>query len=150
MGGKGRRSKKRSVASSKSKQLEPLVFFLDRSLGKEIIADALRAAGADVRIHDDLFAQDARDQDWLPEVGKLGWTVLTKDSHIKHRLVERTALLESGVRAFVLVSGNLTGPEMAKIFVKALPGMNRFAAKHSPPFIAKIHRDSSIEAWVGK
>src|SRR3989454_11055620 len=99
MGGKGRRSKKRSAASSKSKQLEPLVFFLDRSLGKEIIANALRAAGADVRIHDDLFAQDARDQDWLPEVGKNGWTVLTKDSHIKHRLVERTALLESGGRA---------------------------------------------------
>src|SRR2546430_17247371 len=99
MGGKGRRSKKRSAASLKSKQLEPLVFFLDRSLGKEIIANSLRAAGADVRIHDDLFAQDARDQDWLPEVGKNGWTDLTKDSHIKHRLVERTALLESGVRA---------------------------------------------------
>ena len=148
MGGKGRRSKKRSAANSKSKQLEPLVFFLDRSLGKEIIANALRAAGADLRIHDDLFAQDARDQDWLPEVGKQGWIVLTKDSHIKHRLVERTALLESGVRAFVLVSGNVTGPEMAAIFVKALPRMKRFAAKHAPPFIAKIHRDGSIETWV--
>jgi hypothetical protein len=86
----------------------------------------------------------------VPEVGKLGWTVLTKDSHIKHRLVERTALLESGVRAFVLVSGNLTGLEMANIFVQALPRMNRFAAKHSPPFIAKIHRNGSIEAWVSE
>ena len=76
MGGKERRSKKRSAASSKSKQLEPLVFFLDRSLGKEIIATALRAAGADVRIHDDLFAQDARDQDWLPEVGTKGMDCL--------------------------------------------------------------------------
>ena len=142
------RSKKRSVASSKSKQLEPLVFFLDRSLGKEIIANALRAAGADVRIHDDLFPQDARDQDWLPEAGKKGWIVLTKDSHIKHRIIEWTALLESGARAFVLVSGNLTGPEMATIFVKALPGMNRLTAKHSPPFIAKIHRNASIEMWV--
>jgi len=103
-----------------------------------------------VRIHDDLFAQDARDLDWLPEVGKQGWAVLTKDSHIKHRLVERTALLESGVRAFVLVSGNLTGPEMATIFIKALPGINRFAAKHSAPFIAKIHRDGSTEAWVSE
>jgi predicted nuclease of predicted toxin-antitoxin system len=149
MGGKERRSKKRSAASSKSTQLEPLVFFLDRSLGKEIIAGALRTAGADVRVHDDLFAQDARDLDWLPEVGKKGWTVLTKDSHIKHRLVEPTALLESGVRAFVLVSGNVTGPEMATIFVKALPRMTRFAAKHAPPFIAKVHRDGSIEIWIG-
>ncbi|MEK6320763.1 MAG: hypothetical protein AABN33_03665 [Acidobacteriota bacterium] len=81
---------------------------------------------------------------------KKGWTVLTKDSHIKHRLVERTALLEAGVRAFVLVSGNLTGPEMAKIFVRALPRMKKFAARHLPPFIAKIHRDGSIEAWVSQ
>jgi hypothetical protein len=124
--------------------------FWIRSLGKEIIANALRAAGAEVRIHDDLFAQDAQDEEWLPKVGKLGWTVLTKDSHIKHRLVERTALLESGVRAFVLVAGNLTGPEMADIFVKALPKMNRFAVKHLPPFIAKIHRDASIESWVSE
>lgn len=111
---------------------------LDRSLGKEIIATALRAAGADVRIHDDLFAQDARDQDWLPEVGTKGWTVLTKDSHIKHRLVERTALLEAGVRAFVLVSGNITGSEMATIFVKALPSNEEVRGKALPSF----HRES--------
>jgi predicted nuclease of predicted toxin-antitoxin system len=132
------------------KQPEPPVFFLDRSLGKKTIADALRAAGADVRIHDDLFSQDARDEEWLPKVGAMGWCVLTKDSHIKHRLVERTALMEAGVRAFVLVSGNLTGAEMAQIFVKALPRMRRFAAKHSPPFIAKVFRDSSIEMWVSE
>jgi predicted nuclease of predicted toxin-antitoxin system len=148
MGSKGQRSKKRSAASSKSKQPEPLVFFLDRSLGKRIIAEALELAGADVRIHDDFFPQDARDEDWLPQVGENGWCVLTKDSHIKHRLVERTALMVSGVRAFVLVAGNLTGPEMAAIFVKALPRMSRFATKHSPPFIAKIHRDGSVEMWV--
>lgn len=132
------------------KQLESLVFFLDRSLGKKTIAEALRAAGADVRIHDEFFSQDARDEDWLPQVGRNGWCVLTKDSRIKHRLIERTALMEAGVRAFILVSGNLTGQEMAQIFVKALPRMSRFALKHSPPFIAKIHRDGSVEMWVSE
>jgi uncharacterized protein with PIN domain len=66
----------------KSKQHKALVFFLDRSLGKKIIAEALRTAGADVRIHDDIFIQDAQDVEWLPEVGQKGWIVLTKDSHI--------------------------------------------------------------------
>ena len=56
--------------------------------------------------------------------------------------------MEAGVRAFVLVSGNLTGQEMAQIFVKALPRMIKFAVKHSPPLIAKIHRDGSVELWV--
>jgi hypothetical protein len=57
----------------------PVTFFLDRSLGKEIVAQALRAAGADVEIHDDHFPPDAKDEDWLTEVGSLGWIVLTKD-----------------------------------------------------------------------
>jgi hypothetical protein len=32
---------------------ERLVFFIDRSLGRKVIPDALRAAGEEVRIHDD-------------------------------------------------------------------------------------------------
>lgn len=40
-------------------------FYIDRCLGKSVAA-ALRAAGADVRVHDDHFAQDARDEDWIP------------------------------------------------------------------------------------
>jgi hypothetical protein len=52
------------------------------------------------------------------------------------------------VRAFILVSGNLSGQEMAQIFVKALPRMTRFASRNSPPFIAKIFRDGSVELWV--
>ena len=59
---------------------EPLVFFVDRSLGRRIIPDALRAANAQVELHDDHFPQDARDQTWLAEAGKRGWVVLTKDS----------------------------------------------------------------------
>src|SRR5262249_26330346 len=36
------------------------VNFLDRSLGKHIVAEALRQAGAPVEGHDDHFLQDAR------------------------------------------------------------------------------------------
>lgn len=56
--------------------------------------------------------------------------------------------LPDQVRAFVLVSGNLTAQEMAKIFVRALPKMRKLAAKHSPPFIAKILKDGSVVLWA--
>lgn len=46
--------------------------FLDRSLGKHTIANALRQTGIDVQIHDDHFDQDATDEHWLCEVGRLG------------------------------------------------------------------------------
>jgi hypothetical protein len=61
---------------------EPLVFFVDRSLGRHVIPDALRAAGVQVELHDDHFPQDAQDQIWLAEAGKRGWIVLTKDKHL--------------------------------------------------------------------
>ena len=70
--------------SSGSKPPEPSVFFIDRSLGKKIVAQALRDIGETVEIHDDHFAPDAKDEDWLVEVGKRGWIVLTKDDRIRY------------------------------------------------------------------
>jgi PIN like domain len=64
---------------------ESLGFFVDRSLGRRVIPDALRAAGAPVELHDNHFPQDAQDQMWLPEAGKRGRIGLTKDKHLGYR-----------------------------------------------------------------
>ena len=124
---------------------EPLVFFVDRSLGRHVIPNALRAAGAQVELHDDHFSQDAQDQVWLAEAGKRGWVVLTKDKHLRYRAVETNALMSAKVRAFVLTArGDLSGVEIGQIFVKALPAMRRLCATVSPPFVAHVSRDGSV------
>ena len=124
---------------------EPLVFFVDRSLGRRIIPGALRAVGATVELHDDHFPQDAQDQVWLAEAGKRSWAVLTKDKHIRHRTLEIQALITAKVRAFVLAArGDLSGAEIGQIFVKALPAMRRLCASVSPPFVAHVGRDGSV------
>jgi hypothetical protein len=102
MAARAKRSKRPSVAGSGSKPPEPLVFFIDRSLGRKIVAQALREIGETVEIHDDHFAPDAKDAEWLLEVGKRGWIVLTKDDRIRYRVTERTAIESATVRAFVL------------------------------------------------
>ena len=130
--------------SSGSKLPEPSVFFIDRSLGKKIVAQALRDIGETVEIHDDNFAPDAKDEDWLVEVGNRGWIVLTKDDRIRYRATERTALASASVRAFVLTSSQLQGTEMAAAFVKALPRIKRLIANHTPPFIARISRSGNV------
>src|SRR3989442_6356427 len=141
MDASGSKSKKRSGASSPSKLLpEPSVFFLDRSLGKNRIAMALRQAGATVHVHDDHFPPAAKDEEWLTQAGQKGWVVLTKDHRIRYRNLERAALMKAGVGAFVLTAGDLKGDEMAQIFVKALPAIFKFLTKHRKPFIAKITR----------
>jgi PIN like domain len=130
--------------SSGSKLPESSVFFIDRSLGNKIVAQALRDIGETVEIHDDHFAPDAKDEDWLVEVGKRGWIVLTKDDRIRYRATERTALAAARVRAFVLTSSQLQGTEMAAAFVKALPRIKRLIANHTPPFIARISRSGNV------
>jgi hypothetical protein len=62
MGGRGSKSRKRSGTSS-GWPPEGLVFFVDRSLGKRYVPEALRREGVRVEIHEDHFARDARDED---------------------------------------------------------------------------------------
>jgi predicted nuclease of predicted toxin-antitoxin system len=149
MDASGPKSKKPSDVNSRSKQPEPPVFFLDRSLGKIRIATALRQAGAIVHIHDDYFPPNAKDEDWLTQVGRNGWIVLTKDHRIRYRNLERAALMNAGVGAFILTAGDLQGDEMAKIFVKALPAIAKFLRKHKKPFIARVARDGSVSLLFG-
>lgn len=141
---------RRSGANSKSKPPEPFVFFLDRSLGKIKIAEALRSAGVFVRVHADHFQEDEKDEVWLSDVSRRGWVVLAKDQALRYNAVERRALLSGGVRAFILTSGNLTGDEMAAIFLAALPKMNRLLRKHQGPFIARVTRGVDVKIIESK
>jgi len=129
---------------SNSKPPEPSTFFVDHSLGNKKVAAALRLIGVPVEVHEDHFPINARDEEWILEVGQRGWIVLTKDDRIRYRLVERAALVKAQVAMFTLTSGNLTGEEMAQAFVKALPRIYRFLAKHRPPFIARITRSGEV------
>jgi len=121
-----------------------LEFFVDRSLVWRVVAEALRQAGQIVHTHDVHFPSNAKDVEWLTVVGRRGWIVLTKDDRIRYRAIEQRALMQSSVAAFILTAKGLTGPDMAAIFVKALPQIFRFVTKYPRPFIASISRGGSI------
>lgn len=94
------------------------VFFIDTSLGKRQVAEALINAGAHVEIHDDHFATDAPDAEWLPAVAQRNWVILSKDEKIAFRSLEQFAVAQSNAQVFVLFSGNLSGLEMGEPFTK--------------------------------
>ena len=75
MAANDRRSKRQSAASSRSRQRESIVLFVDRSLGKEL-ATSLREASANVIVHDDMFAPTTPDAEWLEKAGRERWVVL--------------------------------------------------------------------------
>jgi hypothetical protein len=121
-----------------------LTFFVDRSLGRGDVPNALRAAGARVEIHDDHFGQDAPDTEWLAKAGALAWLVLTKDRRIRRHRLELAALRAAGVGAFILTSANLSGSLMAAALVTALPKMLELAKTCPRPFVATITRTGDV------
>ncbi len=135
--------KKQSAANSASpKPPENPTFFVDRQLGRYKFAGILRAAGLHVVIHDDHFAPDTPDTEWLAKAGERGWIVITRDERIQYRTAEREALRRAKVRAFVLVAhGDLRAETLAEVFLKALAKVRTILANKKPPFIAKIWRD---------
>ncbi|MDF5716886.1 MAG: hypothetical protein PUP93_24220 [Rhizonema sp. NSF051] len=128
-------------------QSQSIVFFVDRCLGSKRLIETLRNSGISVEIHDDHFQKDAEDVDWLPEVGKRGWVVLTKDARIGKRTSEKIAVASARVKMFALASQNLSGEQMSEAFLKAIVHLQDFVRGNPAPFIAKIYRNGRIEMW---
>ena len=62
--------KKPSGAKCTSKPHDLPIFFLDRHLGKQKIAEIRRMQSTQIEVHGDHFLSNAKDWEWLPKVGK--------------------------------------------------------------------------------
>ncbi len=70
--------------------------------------------------------------------------MLTKDAGFRSRQIEVKALINGGVPAFVLTSGNTTGPQNGAAIVAAIPQILRFIDKFHAPFIAQITASGAV------
>ncbi len=122
-------------------------FFLDRSLGGRIVANALREAGVAVEVHDDHFPQDAPDELWLPEITRRGWVALTRDNAIRKRRLQRHMAAYCGARLFVITGGEMTGADIADALTRLTPGIRKTAQENPAPFIATIQASGRIHVW---
>jgi hypothetical protein len=129
-------------SAARSRRLpEPFEFFIDRSLGQYTVAQALRARCLPrevVHVHDEHFPDATRDEDWLPQVGRRGWVVLTKDARIRSNDLERGAVLSSGVALFELARGDLTGEQMGELLCGALDRVRTVLRRYRVPIVASV------------
>ena len=99
----------------------PPEFFLDRSLGRHVVADTLRAEGLTVQTLYDRYPEAEEfvdDEVWIREATADGLVILMKDDQIRRKPREQQAILESGARAFVITNASLTGDQLARLFVE--------------------------------
>ena len=109
------------------------IFFTDRNLGKQF-PNTLIKAGIKVEKHGDHFKDNAKDEEWLAEIGKRGWYIITHDRRIRYKPNEKNAVKKFQVGLFVLV-GKLPFSKLSENFILTLPKIQKFIDKNSRPFI---------------
>jgi hypothetical protein len=111
-------------------------FFIDRSLGRKHLAQALGDLGFAVRtmasVYGEQVAQELDDERWLADAGQHDWVVLMKDDAIRRRPAERDALSEAKVRAFCLTNAQLRASEQSARFVGNIARIQRQVEKPGP------------------
>lgn len=123
------------------------VFFIERSLGRYKVAQALRDTGELVEVHDDHLPADAPDEEWIKLVAGNGWLAITKDKNIRYRQHENDAINRYGAKVFVIRAKNLAAKDTASILTKAAVKMKRYAKENRPPFIVAVYRDGSLKPY---
>jgi hypothetical protein len=146
MVGRKKKWKKRFVGNQQQPSQLSFTFFLDERLFNcAPIHAALRKLNVAFVRHDQLFSSGTYDKDWLPVVGEKGLVVLTSDKRIRFNDLERSEVIEHGVREFVFSSGNLNGQTMGELLVRAMPKIREIVATQEPPFIACITQSGKVE-----
>lgn len=104
-------------------------FFFDNNLSPKLpyILRILRVDAVHLRSH---FKKDTPDADWLPEVGRRGWVVVTRDARIRRQPAERTLLSRHRITC---------------VFLRGLP------ARRGPMYSVEwvLHRWPDIVSEVG-
>lgn len=115
-------------------ELDDPVFFLDRGLGVNFVANAIRERGYRARpmveVYPDGTDRTVTDDDWIRMASESGWVALTKDYSIIRD--HSDALEASTLRVFALNNANLTGPEMAERYMVNLNRIIQRATKPGP------------------
>jgi len=133
-----KKKSKKPFASSSAAPPDAPPLFIDRCAWSRRLGEALREAAIPFIVHDDKFAKDCADVDWLPEVGKQGWIVITRDKNIRRKPNELQAFRDAKVIAFALASGNASADDTARLVVELYPRILRKARGAKPPAMFSV------------
>jgi hypothetical protein len=83
-----------------------------------------------------------KDDVWLPIIGRFGLVVITRDKRIRTRPGEAQAIIEAGIRGFVLTrASNLSTWDTLTVLVDQWNALERFLAENPDgPWLASITR----------
>jgi hypothetical protein len=107
-------------------------------LGNKQLAEALRAEGFVVRVHDDHFKPDEADDVWLASCGQKSWVAITPDRRILKDPQSMQAIGENRGRVFFLPQNNKNPKMWAPIMIENWGRIRAVLSARTPPFVARL------------
>ena len=130
-----------SRATKKARQ-PPTKFIFDENISVHIVA-GMREFGENVQHLTEHFAQGTADEDWLVEVGKRGWFLVTRDRKIRRRPAQLDALRRNAVGAFFLGGKDLDRCRQITQLVRAWPRIKQHAQREVRPFAFNVNQSGT-------
>jgi len=96
----------------------------------------------------DFFGEGAKDEEWIPEVGKLKGIVITQDYHIQSLKHQRELYKQHGVGILFFSPPSKTGFaywEMVKQVINRWDNIKSIVKKHKPPFAYRCSARTDFE-----
>lgn len=96
----------------------------------------------------DVFGQGAKDEEWLPEVGKKGGIVITQDFRIQTQKHQRELYLQNGVGILFISPPSKSGFaywDLVKKIINEWEDVKKIIRKEKPPFAYRCSARSSFE-----
>ena len=115
------------------------VLFFDRDVGISL-PRALGVLKLPTRVehHQDHFPIAARDDDWMPRVGSMGWFLIGHDSRHHREESELLAIRQYDIGCFYLWGGSALRWEKMRCFLRAYEDILKAAADTPRPFIYRV------------
>lgn len=125
--------------------IEVVIFLDENHCRNRYVIDAVEGSGIRCEKHLDHFAAGTEDVDWLPEVGRRNWCLMTTDARIRSNHLERESVRQNGVRMFYFPKNNLSGREMGTAILTALPAIVSLVMTQPAPFIASVSKNGEVK-----
>ena len=84
------------------------------------------------------------DVEWIPEVARRDWVLITKDQNIRRNPLERAAYRAARLRGFVVTGKDMNAKELGELLVRCLAGMTRRTAGRHGPMLFTISRGGTF------
>lgn len=129
---------------------QPLEFFLDRSLGRHHVAQALRSAGWILRTHHEVCTETATRRcptsSGSNSAGARAFPFSRRIGGLRYRPSEIDAIRRFGVRAFVLTGGSLRAVEQAARFDRSRQRIEEACAAPGP-LVYAVYADRIVRIF---